>query len=197
MMGALLLSSNVLSLAQFKNQYAIGVAFTPEWQLGQHATDLIGGADYDFKAFSPSFGITAEGQFDKHSGVELGVFYRASRYHITSILIGAPSSTFVDQNRSDDYLSLRLAYKFYSEVLNFKVGFMGDFGAKDNLQKENLFGANFTVSKDITLYKGLILEPEIRYTLAIDAEKENLIGIRRDSGPLNFLGGGVKLKYRF
>jgi hypothetical protein len=165
-----------ISTAQvkFKNQYAIGFNYNPEWQVrGEESGDL-----------HHIFGFSGEAQFSEHSGLELFVGHR----QYSRGFIGIDPKDF-------RFTSVRLAYKFYSNAINAKAGLMYDLGWGGNYWDSDLLGAYLSVSKDITLGKNLIFEPEIRYTFAADANLK-LTGSTR-SKVRDFLGAGLKLKYRF
>ncbi len=189
---------------RFKNQYTIGVAITPEWQLRQDIPD----ADiHNYKKFAPTFGIVAEGQFDRHNGMELGIFYRRQRYQITSPLIGGPL-TWETSDYSADYLSLRLGYKFYSDVVNFSVGVNCDVrmaekaleGNSADWTSKSRVGGYLSVSKDISLTEKLILEPEVHINPVWDNANSrpwsSASGTNSELAGI-YVGGGLKLKYRF
>lgn len=201
--GVLLLTTvgiNTLGAQEkFKNRYAIGAVFAPEWRSEEkNALILTGGPSYHFKAFTPSVGITAEAQFDKYNGVELGVFYRELKYQISS---GAGIVPRVTTDYSTDYLALRLGYKFYSKIVNAGVAFNCDLWLNgDNRLYEQMvrYGLYISVSKDIPLYKGLILEPELHFNpfwANVNFRSPNRLEEMKHNG--NYWGGGVKLKYRF
>lgn len=177
---------------RFRNRYSVGFGFMPEWQLG--------GSD-DGK-FSPSYGLFGEAQFSKHSGMEFGVFDRRFSYTDEMYLVGGPIVTeFFKYNLQ--YVSLRLGYKFYSKVLNFSAGFHVDFAVSKSeggyrgeafATYHDRYGAYLTLSKDIVLYKGLILEPEIHVNPFLCDQDKRVQTVDYEG---TFLGLGLKLKYRF
>lgn len=178
---------------RFKNRYSAGFGFMPEWQLG--------GSD-DGK-FSPSYGLFSEAQFSKHSGVEVGIFDRKFSYTEKLYSAGGPEVEYYEYNYSLQYVSLRLGYKFYSKILNFSAGFHVDFAVSKSeggyrgeafATYHDRYGAYLTFSKDIVLYKGLILEPEIHVNPFLCDQDKRVKTVDYEGV---FLGLGLKLKYRF
>ena len=178
---------------RFKNRYSAGFGFMPEWQLG--------GSD-DGK-FSPSYGLFSEAQFSKHSGVEVGIFDRKFSYTEKLYSAGGPEVEYYEYNYNLQYVSLRLGYKFYSKILNFSAGFHVDFAVSKSeggyrgeefATYHDRYGAYLTFSKDIVLYKGLILEPEIHVNPFLCDQDKRVKTVDYEGV---FLGLGLKLKYRF
>lgn len=178
---------------RFKNRYSAGFGFMPEWQLG--------GSD-DGK-FSPSYGLFSEAQFSKHSGVEVGIFDRKFSYTEKLYAAGGPKVEYYEYNYNLQYVSLRLGYKFYSKILNFSAGFHVDFAVSKSeggyrgeafATYHDRYGAYLTFSKDIVLYKGLILEPEIHVNPFLCDQNKRVKTVDYEGV---FLGLGLKLKYRF
>lgn len=178
---------------RFKNRYSVGFGFMPEWQLG--------GSD-DGK-FSPSYGLFGEAQLSKYSGLEVGVFDRKFSYTEKLYAAGGPPVEYSEYNYNLQYISLRLGYKFYSKVLNFSAGFHADFAVSKSeggyrgeafAMYHDRYGAYLTLSKDIVLYKGLILEPEIHVNPFLCDQDKRVKTVDYEG---TFLGLGLKLKYRF
>ncbi len=178
---------------RFKNRYSADFGFMPEWQLG--------GSD-DGK-FSPSYGLFSEAQFSKHSGVEVGIFDRKFSYTEKLYSAGGPEVEYYEYNYNLQYVSLRLGYKFYSKILNFSAGFHVDFAVSKSeggyrgeafATYHDRYGAYLTFSKDIVLYKGLILEPEIHVNPFLCDQDKRVKTVDYEGV---FLGLGLKLKYRF
>lgn len=166
----------------FKPRIAVGLSFSPEWQPNA-ARD---------PGFIPSFGLTVEGQFSRHSGIELGIFDRPLTVTFMSIFPDNPNN---GRKPTLHYASLRLSYKFWSDIVNFTAGMNWDIspdkvwhGALFN----NRFGFCFSVSKDFRLCKGLILEPAFHVNPVLTKWSDN-----KFTGDGTFIGLDVKLKYRF
>lgn len=185
--------------AKFKPRFSVGFDFTPEWCLSPKGS--IGETDPGHR-FYPTFGLNFQAQLSRHSGVDFGVYYRSFSYKAIDrnhVLDGGQNPL---QNWNSDYISLRLMYRFYSGIIDVSAGINTDFavGNQDNLDRKtdggswNLYGFMFRVSKDIPLYKGLILQPEIHVNPCIgdDGSGHDKINYRG-----TFLGLGVGLKYRF
>lgn len=178
---------------RFKNRYSVGFGFMPEWQLG---------GSHDGK-FSPSYGLFGEAQLSKYSGLEVGVFDRKFSYTEKLYAAGGPAVEYSEYNYNLQYISLRLGYKFYSKVLNFSAGFHVDFAVSKSEEGyrgeafatyHDRYGAYLTLSKDIVLYKGLILEPEIHVNPFLCDQDKRVKTVDYEG---TFLGLGLKLKYRF
>lgn len=178
---------------RFKNRYSVGFGFMPEWQLG---------GSHDGK-FSPSYGLFGEAQLSKYSGLEVGVFDRKFSYTEKLYAAGGPPVEYSEYNYNLQYISLRLGYKFYSKVLNFSAGFHADFAVSKSeggyrgeafATYHDRYGAYLTLSKDIVLYKGLILEPEIHVNPFLCDQDKRVKTVDYEG---TFLGLGLKLKYRF
>lgn len=191
---------------KFKPRFSVGFDFTPEWCLSRKGSI----DNYDpGNRFYPTFGVNFQTQLSQHDGIQLGVYYRTFHYSQTMPGYTVPGSGdyYVDPYRSGydgKYLSVQLSYRFYSRILDFSAGCNADFvvgknsglraiGGKPELTWEgaepvNLYGFVLRLSKDITLYRGLILQPEVHVNPCIDID-----GAYRGT----FLGCGVGLKYRF
>lgn len=167
----------------FKPRIAVGLNFSPEWLTGSRWEP----------DFIPSFGLTVEGQFSRHSGIELGIFDRPQTVTVMSIFPWNPNN---GRESTLHYLSLRLSYKFWSDIVNFTAGMNWDISPNKLLYNEflfsNRFGFYFSVSKDIQLYKGLLLEPAFHVNPVLAKWAEN-----KYIGDGTFIGLDVKLKYRF
>lgn len=166
----------------FKPRIAVGLSFSPEWQPNA-ARD---------PGFIPSFGLTVEGQFSRHSGIELGIFDRPQTVTFMSIFPDNPNN---GRKPTLHYASLRLSYKFWSDIVNFTAGMNWDIspdkvwhGALFN----NRFGFCFSVSKDFRLCKGLILEPAFHVNPVLVKWSDD-----KFTGDGTFIGLDIKVKYRF
>lgn len=170
-------ANDLVTLAEkqtFKPRLALGVNFTPEWQLGGYANGQ----------FSPSYGLSFEAQLSRCSGMELGVFDRLFKNPIP------------EDNRRHHYVSLRLGYKFYSDILNFGAGLNADI-ATDNKEfkthmNRNHYGIYFSISKDIPLCKKLILEPEIHVNPFLSEQPKHGYPTGYEG---TMIGLGAKLKF--
>lgn len=189
--GALCLSAGPLAAQPssfdkrepFEAQYILGVNFVPEWQIS-HGT-MMGGRSY--RSFSPNAGLSFEARITRHSGIETGLFYRHVKYPAGKLLDPGAEPYGADYQR---YFSIPLLYKYYSRIVNIGVGINYDvmFNQSDKSQdKENRIGILLKVSKDITLYKGLFLEPEFHFNPFWE------------DGEINhsWIGLALGLKYRF
>lgn len=167
----------------FKPRIAVGLNFSPEWQPNA----------FRDPGFIPSFGLTVEGQFSRHSGIELGIYDRPQTVTVMSIFPWDPNN---GKEPTVHYLSLRLSYKFWSDIVNFTAGMNWDVSPDKVLYNgflfNNRFGFYFSVSKDIQLYKGLLLEPAFHVNPVLTKWSDN-----KYTGDGTFIGLDVKLKYRF
>lgn len=198
-------NSRVSESGKFKPRFSVGFDFTPEWCLSRKGSI----DNYDpGNRFYPTFGVNFQTQLSQHDGIQLGAYYRTFHYTQTMPGYTVPGNGdyYVDPYRSGydgKYVSVQLSYRFYSRILDFSAGFNADFvvgknsdlriGGKPELTWEgadpvNLYGFVLRFSKDITLYRGLILQPEVHVNPCIDID-----GAYRGT----FLGCGVGLKYRF
>lgn len=175
---------------RFKNRYSVGFGFTPEWQLG----------GFGDGKFSPSYGLSIDARFSRHSGIEFGLYERRASYTESIPYAGGTNPMYDTYKYAYSWLSLRLGYKFYSDILNFSVGFNADLvgapkrGAIGYRDGKDRYGFYVTVSKEITLYKGLILEPEVHVNPFL-SDQDKTVQTTDYEG--TFLGLGAKLKYRF
>ncbi len=153
---------------QFKTQFILGVNFVPEWQMQMNGPRMGGVSEGEF---SPNVGLSFEARITRHSGIETGFYYR----NVTSDakMDYAGEGQFLSHPASyQRYFSIPLLYKYYSRIVNVGIGatyeFMFDHNTMtyDSDGKEldkNRVGIMLKVSKDITLYKGLFLEPEFHF----------------------------------
>lgn len=206
-------NSNAVSKpAKFKPRFSVGFDFTPEWCLSPKGSI----DDYDpGHRFYPTFGINFQAQLSRRDGIEAGIYYRT--FHHTETLGGytvPPGNMYVPQYQDSyngKYISIRLMYRFYSKIIDVSAGFttdivIGDGGSIFNpvggrvtvswakAYPVDLYGFMFRVSKDIPLYKGLILQPEIHVNPCIGDDGS---GLHKTTYRGTFLGCGVGLKYRF
>lgn len=142
------------------------------------------------------FGVSYENQLSKHHGFELGLNYRSkieSNYFTISTL------GIVNQlaNIREDYLSLPILYKFYSNIVNVSTGVSFDYfvGWKDLTKHGNVeltsysvdpklyVGWAFKIGKTIKLSPKFILEPEIQFNPIFDYG-------------YSYYGAFIKLKYK-
>lgn len=209
-------SNAVSEPAKFKPRFSVGFDFTPEWCLSPKGSI----DDYDpGHRFYPTFGINFQAQLSRRDGIEAGIYYRSFEQTVKRIIHpnpGTPPNTVFPEYRNKytgKYLSLRLMYRFYSKIIDVSAGFTADIvvgaagyreipiGSADysyeywgNVNQKNLYGFIFRVSKDIPLYKGLILQPEIHVNPCIGDDGS---GLHKTTYRGTFLGCGVGLKYRF
>lgn len=181
-------SSSFASQEPFKTQYILGVNFMPEWQL--NGSRKIGGIA-DGSGFSPNVGLSFEARIARHSGIETGFYYR----NVTS-----EAGSYWGPDSQDEtypagfrrYFSIPLLYKYYSRILNVGVGFNYDIMFKQSeiaryWDGKHRVGFMLKVSKDITLYKGLFLEPEFHYNPILSGKEDSK----------SWIGFQIGLKYRF
>lgn len=168
----------------FKTQYILGVNFMPEWQIGIDGRRRAGNSP----DFSPNVGLSFEARLTRHSGIETGFYYRNVKY-AGGISLADPNTRY-DASYSR-YFSIPVLYKYYSRILNVGAGINYDFrfSQSDNRTSDaqNRFGLMVKVSKDITLSKGLFLEPEFHFNPFVDD------GDWYEA----WLGFQIGLKYRF
>lgn len=174
----------------FKTQYILGVNFVPEWQMRMNGPRMGGVSE---KGFAPNVGLSFEARFTRHSGIETGFYYRNVKF-LAGITMDGEATHYPARNQR--YFSIPLLYKYYSRIVNVGVGITYDFMfdhtlmAHDSYGKEldkNRVGIMLKVSKDITLYKGLFLEPEFHFN-----------PFWADGGcEQSWIGFQIGLKYRF
>lgn len=187
-------NSNAVSKpAKFKPRFSVGFDFTPEWCLSPKGS--IDDTDPGHR-FYPTFGLNFQAQLSRRDGIEVGIYYRQISEKLTD------RHDFVWHNRA---VSARLQYRFYSRIIDISAGFNADFNVSGKKEtgggaiiayddSRNLYGFMFRVSKDIPLYKGLILQPEIHVNPCIGDDGS---GLHKTTYRGTFLGCGVGLKYRF
>lgn len=164
----------------FETQYILGINFVPEWQVS-HRTLMRGGRSY--RAFSPNAGLSFEARITRHSGIETGLYYRNVKYPAGKPLDPAEAAYGAEYHR---YLSIPLMYRYYSRIVNAAIGVNYD----QLLTSEgagNRVGLVLKVSKDITLYKELFLEPEFHFNPFWEDDGINY----------SWVGLAIGLKYRF
>lgn len=127
--------------------------------------DRIGGGS-PFASGSEYYALSLETRFSRHSGLELNLAMRKGTY-----------------------LSIPLLYKFYSRKINFAVGVNVDIP----IFKTPYYypraqpGIVLRLSKDIKIYKGLFVEPQIQINpVFLDFSLTQV-----------WVGVGVGVKYRF
>jgi len=142
------------------------------------------------------YGFSYENQLCKHHGFELGLNYRSMvEHHYLDFPPVGPVDQYVDIR--EDYLSIPVLYKFYSNIVNISTGVTLDYfvGWKNITKHSNLeltssrngskyfVGWAFKVGKSIKLSPKFILEPEIQINPIFDY------------GYI-YYGASVKLKYK-
>ena len=154
-------------------------------------------ADLYSSTIRPSAGFTLEAHLTKHSGLETGLFYRASKSHGIVIYTDSLNFNTYPFVVSQKFLNIPVLYKYYSKIINFSVGptldvFVGWKQKGDDSQVHvNNFNINpkvkigllGKVSKTFVLDKRLIIEPEFRF---------GFLRTSNDAG----VGLGVAGKYR-
>jgi len=171
----------ILTIAAQKQQY-IGIGINCEKQ-----------SVYNMRI---GYGFSYENQLCKHHGFELGLNYRSK---VEYIYFDFPPVGPVDQyvDIRQDYLSIPVLYKFYSNIVNISTGVTLDyFVGWKNLTKQSDFeltsysiepkyyvGWVFKVGKSMKLSPKFILEPEIQINPIFDY------------GYI-YYGASVKLKYK-
>ena len=163
----------------------------PQWQFTN--THLDGGRNPE--RFSVNFGLSFETRITRHSGIETGFYYRNVRFP-SGVAIYPPATATPYPSAYQRYFSIPLVYKYYSRIINAGVGVTYDFmfdhttisvNSKGKEQDKHRFGVIAKVSKDITLYRGLMIEPEFHFNpFCADGDWEKY-----------WLGFSVGLKYRF
>lgn len=173
----------------FKTQYILGVNFMPEWQINHQR--MMGGRSGG--GFAPNAGLSFEARITRHSGIETGFYYRNVKFPSGTTMDGMATPYPATNQR---YFSIPLLYKYYSRIVNVGVGITYDFmfdhttmyvNSYGKEQDKNRMGIMLKVSKDITLYRGLFLEPEFHFNpfWADGSCEESWIGFQ------------IGLKYRF
>lgn len=171
----------------FVPQYIVGVNFRPEWQLCHH-DKWIGAAQPDSR-FSPTPGLSFEARITRHSGIETGFYYRSLASEAGVSMDGMSIPRPEGHRR---YFAVPLLYKYYSRIVNVGVGVNCDFLFEKSHADWTGYGRHrvgilMKVSKDITLYKGLFVEPEFHFNPFWE------------NGELNhsWIGLQLGIKYRF
>lgn len=168
----------------FEPQYIVGLQFVPEWQ-GNYES-MIGGRNYG--GFSAGTGLSFEARITRHSGVETGFYYKYTTADAGPLLDGS-GLWFPERHRR--YFSIPLLYKYYSRIVNVGAGMTYDVVFRQSVgdKTKDRLGLVVKVTKDITLYKNLFLEPEVHFAHLWELERE----------PQSFFWVGFQLglKYRF
>lgn len=165
-----------LNATPWVKQYIIGTNVTFEAAPGIGLGYMDGGIG----RFNP--GVSFAAHLTRHSGIEVGVNYRASAHSYERHKF-EQTQTGRYVNR---YISIPIVYKYYGRVLNFVAGVNYDymFDSIDNPDASpdrNVVGLVIGVTKDIKLGKGMIIEP--------------YLNVNPNSAGLIWLGVGVGLKY--
>ena len=181
--------------ASFRPQYIVGVHFVPEWQICLSDHGMMGlPHPYDGK-FSAGAGISFEARLTRRSGIETGLYYRY--FSVDSHNDQGPYGPIWMPFSSWRYLSIPVLYKFHSPIVNVSAGFNYDIlvdktgTAYYEHENPNRYGLMLKISKDITLCKGLFVEPEFHYN-QVWQEK-----IGDSPWPHAWIGLSIGLKYRF
>ncbi len=179
--------SSFRSQEPFEPQYIVGVNFRPEWQYCHHGS-WIGTAQPDDR-FSPTPGLSFEARITRHSGIETGFYYRSLSSE-AGVSLDGMSVPYPEGHRR--YFAVPLLYKYYSRIVNVGVGVNCDFlfekSHADWIEYgRHRIGILMKVSKDITLCKGLFVEPEFHFNPFWE------------NGELNhsWIGLQLGIKYRF
>lgn len=202
MIGSL---AGTMALAQqpaerpFKTRFSVGAGFTPEWLVEKGETQ---------GHFSPSFGVAFEAQFTHHSGIEVGIYDRSQRESWTEYvpidakIVNYPPDQYRPVKRSErgHWLSFRGGYKLSTPFLDVSAGLVYDLRLAYHIHGEGIYvgrgeldliGPYLTLSRNITLYKGLLLE--------LRAQVNPVFYVRGGNSGYagTFVGPGVGFKYRF
>ena len=173
----------------FKIRYTVGVGAPPEWRIKERWAE---------NPFFPTFGVSFEAQFTKHSGIEIGVYDRSSPYswneyiRITKLL-PHPSGEYdvITHSKRAHWLSIWWGYKVRTVFLDVGVGFNYDIGLGSQAGNDYI-GPYFTLSKDIALYRDLFVELRLHINPTFSSGRWG----GRDYAGTN-MGPGLKIKYRF
>lgn len=154
---------------RFKPCYTVGIN-------GIYEVGFVPSSAAQVATFNPS--ISFEAQITRHSGVEVDFGYR------NQIVTDTPEESGANYR----FLTIPILYKYYSNVVNFAVGVNYDIEVANTRIdgqecKRHYFGFVARVTKDIQLYKGLLLEPYIQ----INPSTNISFGV----------GVGVGVKYKF
>lgn len=168
-----------------KTQYIIGINGMIESSIKDpRAKGGNSSSDFVF-----DYGVSFEARFTHHSGIETGLYCRTMNFHERGDMSGANLDRI--PRSYGRYLSIPVLYKFYSRILNFAVGFNYDI-LIDELNRDpgdtprHDFGAQLKVTKDIKLYKGLILEPFLMANQCLTGRADR-----------TWVSAGLGVKYRF
>ena len=150
----------------------------------------------------PGIGATAERQLTRHSGIESGIYYRNHVYNQYLTFEGPPGSpawpfTNATLTISERLLSIPVLYKYYSRIVNASIGPTFDFyiGWRQknstplltvneyNVDPNFSLGAMIKISKNIPVASRISIEPELRYNVIFEFEREHV-------------GFGVAAKYK-
>lgn len=135
-----------------------------------------------------------ENQLSKHNGFEIEVNHRSKDQYLTASI---EDGTYHSSHIKEDYLTLPILYKFYSNIINVSTGVTFDYfvGWKDltklggveltsySINPRIYVGWAFKVGKTIKLSPRFILEPEIQFNPIFDYG-------------YSYYGTAVKLKYK-
>jgi hypothetical protein len=140
------------------------------------------------------FAFSYENQLSKHNGFEVELNQRSQDQYLT---VPVGDGTYQSSHIKEDYLTLPILYKFYSNIVNVSTGVAFDYfvGWKDLTKLGNVeltsysidpklyVGWVFKVGKTIKLSPKFILEPEIQFNPIFDYG-------------YSYSGASVKLKYK-
>lgn len=174
----------------FKIRYTVGVGAAPEWRIRER---------WGENPFFPTFGVSFEAHITRHSGVEIGVYDRSSRYswneYIRITKAPPPPAPgeydIITHSKRAHWLSIWWGYKVRTVFLDVGVGFNYDIGLGSQAGNDYI-GPYFTLSKDIALYRDLLLELRLHINPTFSSGRWG----SRDYAGTN-IGPGVKIKYRF
>lgn len=168
-----------------KTQYIIGINGMIESSIKDpRAKGGNSSSDFVF-----DYGVSFEARFTHHSGIETGLYCRTMNFHERGDMSGANLDRI--PRSYGRYLSIPVLYKFYSRILNFAVGFnydilIDEFNRHSSSTPYYEFGAQLKVTKDIKLYKGLILEPFLMANQCLTGRADR-----------TWVSAGLGVKYRF
>lgn len=172
----------------FKTRFSVGANFSPEWAMNE-----------DHGQFFPTFGVAFEAQFTRRSGIEVGIYDRSQRETWTDYIpigtkiVDHPADQYTAIKRSErgHWLSFRGGYKLATEFLDVSVGLVYDLRLGDEGRDADLIGPYLTLSRNIPLYKGLLLElrAQVNPVFFVQGWRSGYAG--------TFVGPGIGLKYRF
>lgn len=135
-----------------------------------------------------------ENQLSKHNGFEIDLNQRSRDLYFTLKFSDGSTQT---SHINEDYLTLPILYKFYSNIVNVSTGITFDYfvGWKDltkfgstellshSINPKFQVGWAFRVSKSIPLSPRFVLEPEIQINPIF-------------SYSISYYGAALKLKYK-